>query len=126
MTRRTTSIFSGRRAAYQRALGCLLLLLITYGVTVEVAQSHVPAAKRPYVAASGDTVAPQSSEKGRSHRPECPLCQFQAQLFCSLVHALVLVFTPSIRIAFVSTQTHLHLSTATIPTSDRAPPLGLA
>lgn len=128
MFRRTTSIFSGRRPVYRRALGYLLLLLITYGVTVEVAQSHNPAAiNRPQVAASGDKVAaPQSRDNGRSHSPECPLCQFQAQLFGSLVHAPGLLFTASIQIAFVGTETQLHLSNATIPTSGRAPPFGLA
>ena len=124
---KTTLIFPGQRLTSQRGLACLLLLLITYGVTFEVAQSHSLVGRNSlHVAALGNTVAPQSSDKRSSHSKECPLCQFQAQLFSSLVHAPVLLCTPSIRVAFVSTQTHVHLSTTTIPTSDRAPPLGLA
>ena len=129
MARRTTSPVSRRGAKYQRALGSLLLLLITYGVTVEVAQSHGSpgrvAMNRPNVAAFGDAGGPQSP-KGRSHQRECPICQFQQQLFSSLVHAPLLVLMPSIRIAFASTHADIHLSTATVPTSDRAPPLGQA
>jgi hypothetical protein len=103
----------------------LLLLLITYGVTVEVAQNHgFTSRNRPNLTSSCDTGDQQSSDKGRSHDTECPICQFQQQLFSSLVYAPHLVLTPSIRIAFVSRQTDIHLSTATVPTSDRAPPLG--
>lgn len=121
---KTTLIFPGQRLTSQRGLACLLLLLITYGVTFEVAQSHsLVARNRSLVVALGDTVAPQSSDKGSSHNKECPLCQFQAQLFSSLVHAPALVFTSSIQVALVDTQTQIHPSNATIPTSDRAPPL---
>jgi Protein of unknown function (DUF2946) len=106
-------------------LSYFLLLLITYGVTVEVAQNHAPVSRNhPNVAAFGDAGAPQSSDKGRSHQAECPMCQFQQQLFSSLVYVPLLVLTPSIRLAFVSTPPGIHLSTAAIPTSGRAPPRG--
>ena len=125
MSRKTTSALGRRRAHYQSALGNLLLLLITYGVTVEVAQSHgLVAMNRTNVAALLDAGGPPSSDTGRSHHKECPLCQFQQQLFSSLVRPPLLVLTPSVQIAFVYTQTDIHLFTATLPTSDRAPPLG--
>jgi hypothetical protein len=126
MNRRTTAIFGGRRAGYQRALSYLLLLLVTYAVTVEMAQSHGPvASRRATVAATpGGVVESQSSDTSRSHNAQCPMCQFQAQLCSSLVHPPLLALTLSIQNAFVSTQTDVHLSTAAVPTSDRAPPRG--
>jgi hypothetical protein len=125
MNRRTKSTFGRRHPKYRRALGYLLLVLITYGVTVEAAQSHgLVRTNRANAADSGDAGGPQSSNKGRSHNRECSMCQFQQQLSSGLVHTPLMVLTPSIQIAFLSTQTVIHLSTATIATSDRAPPRG--
>jgi hypothetical protein len=106
-------------------LGFLLLLLIAYGSTVAAAHSHGPVAPdRPGVAAISDAGGSQSSDKGNSHHKECSMCQFQQQLFGSLVQALLFARTPLVEIAFVSTQTVSYPSTSTTPRSGRAPPLG--
>jgi hypothetical protein len=123
MANRTTSAV-GQRRVYRTALGYLLLFLITYGVTVEAAQSHglVPN-DRPNVAAISDGGTSQSSSKGRSHQTECPMCQFQQQLFNGVVHAPPLLVTPAIQIAFFPTLTNILSATSSIPNSGRAPPL---
>ncbi len=119
MTNGTISALSCRRA-----LGCLLLLLIIYGVTAGAAHSHGPVAPdRSGVAALSDAGGSQSSDKGNSHYRECSMCQFQQQLFGGLVHAPQFALTPSTQIAFVSTLAVFYPSTSTTPRSGRAPPL---
>jgi hypothetical protein len=124
MARRPTSILGRRYPACRLALGHLLLLLISYGVTVEVTQSHgfFVSASREHAVQTGDAGNPQSSKGPRSHQTECSMCQFQQHLSSSLICTPSLLLSSPIRFEFVSAQTELHPSTATIPTSDRAPP----
>jgi hypothetical protein len=109
---------------YRRALGCLLLLLIAYGATVEAAHSHGRVVlDRSGVAAICDAGGSQSSDKGYSHQRECSMCQFQQQLFNGLVHAPLFATTPSAQIASVDTPAVVFPSISTTPRRDRAPPL---
>jgi len=107
-------------------LGYLLLLLISYGATVEAVHTHGPVSPdRPGTAAISDAGQSQSSDKDHSQHRECSMCQFQQQLFDGLVNAPLLERTPLAEIAFVSTLTVFHSSTSTTPRSGRAPPLAL-
>jgi hypothetical protein len=111
-------------AKCRRALGYLLLLLITCGATAEAAHSHGPVAPdRPGVFAVSDPGGSQSSNKGNSQHRECSMCQFQQQLFGGLVQAPLFARTPLVEIASVSILTVSYPSTSTTPRSGRAPPL---
>ena len=124
MTSRTTLAVSFRRAKWRRALGYLLLLLISYGATVEAVHTHGPVLPdRPGTAAISDAGQSQSSDKDHSQHRECSMCQFQQQLFDGLVNAPLFERTPLAEIAFVSTLTVFHSSTSITPRSGRAPPL---
>jgi hypothetical protein len=106
-------------------LGCVLLVLVAYGATVEVAHSHGS------VAPGGERVTAMSgaggadSHKTGSHRGECTTCQFQQQLFNGLVQAPLVALNPETHAALVATLAVLHPSPSTTPTSDRAPPTEL-
>jgi hypothetical protein len=102
----------------------LLLLLIVYGATADVAHSHGPAS--PNLAGAANIIdagGSQSSDVGDSRHRECSMCQFQQQLFGGLVHAPSFARMPLTETAFVSTLTVLYFSTSTTPRSGRAPPL---
>jgi hypothetical protein len=115
---------SSRCAKPRRVLGYVLLVLIAYGATVEVAHSHGRAAlNRPEVTAISDAGGSQSSDNGHSRDRECSMCQFQQQLFGGLVHAPLFSRSPLAEIAFVSTLTVSYPSTSTPPPSGRGPPL---
>jgi hypothetical protein len=120
---RTISAVSRRRAKFCRALGYLLLLIITYGATVEAAHSHGSATPNSSCfAALNDAGGPHSNTDDSQNR-ECVLCQFQQQLFNSVVHEPLLILAPSTQTAFVFTPTVLYSSSLTIRPSGRAPPL---
>jgi hypothetical protein len=88
VTSRTTFALTFQRAKCRRALGYLLLLLISYGATVEAVHSHGPVSPdRPGTAAISDAGQSQSSDKDHSQHRECSMCQFQQQLFDGLVNA---------------------------------------
>ena len=113
-----------RRGKHRRALGCLLLLIITFGVTTEAVHSHGSGApNRSGVAAISDAGGSDSGTNNSLHR-ECVICQFQQQLFNGIVHAPLFIAAPSTQIEFVSTLTILYSSSPNIRPSGRAPPLG--
>jgi hypothetical protein len=120
----TTSAPSLRPANCRRALGYLLLLMITYGATMETVHSHGPvSADRKDVAAISDAGGSHSSNTGHSHHTECPMCQFQRQLFHGLVHSPLLALTPSTQIEFANAPAVVYLSTSTTPRRGRSPPV---
>ena len=124
MISRISSALSCRSVDYRRALGCLLLLLIAYGATVEAAHSHGRVSlDLSRVAAIGDAGGSQSSSQGYSHQRECSMCQFQQQLFNGLVQAPLFAITPSAPIAFVDAPTVVFPSISTTPRRGRSPPL---
>ena len=124
MIGKTTPLALSGRVKPSRSLGCLLLLLITYGATVEAAHSHGRVSlDRPGLAAISDAGGSQSSDKGYSHHQECSMCQFQQQLFNGLVHAPLFAITPSAQIPSVNTLAVVYPSISTTPRSGRAPPL---
>jgi hypothetical protein len=105
-------------------VGWLLLLLITYGVTVEAVHSHGTIARgSSNVSAVSDTKGSNPSENGSQHR-ECVICQFQQQLFNGVIHTPALTSVQSTQTAFVSTLKVQYLSITPIRPSGRAPPLG--
>jgi hypothetical protein len=119
----------GRRRIHS-AFAYLLLLAIGYGAIVEAAHSHDFSSSRhgfsssrpsqlTSVAGSDDS---QSSYQGHSSHSDCSLCQFQRQLFGSLVDVILVAHTPQ-QIAFLSAETPLYFSTSALPASGRAPPL---
>jgi hypothetical protein len=110
--------------ANRRALGYLLLFVITWGVTVQAAHSHgLVAPDRSGIAAVSDTGRSQSSDLGRSQHRDCSMCQFQQQLFHGTVQAPIFARIPHSEITFVSTHTVFYPSTSTTPQTGRAPPL---
>ena len=125
MTRRTTSALGFKRAnCGVRALGYVLLLLITYGAMVDVVHSHgttsLDCAGAAAISGAGGSYP---SDPGHSHSTECPMCEFHQQLFSGLVHAPLFALTPSVQTAFVSAPTVVYRSTSIIRPSGRAPPL---
>ena len=123
VTCRTLLGLSRRNGNYRRVLGCLLLLMITYGATVEAMHSHGRIAPdRPDIAAISDASGSRSSNTRNSHQTECPICQLQQQLFNGLVHAPLFASTPSAQIARVDTPTVIYPLISTTPRRGRAPP----
>src|SRR5215203_7412252 len=126
MTGRTTSALSHQPRNHQRALGCLLLLMIIYGATVEMVHSHRHVApNHTDVAAICDAGGSHSSNTAHSHHVECPMCQFQQQLFNGLSHAPVFALSTSVEFAFVPEPSFVYHATSTTPPSGRAPPVSL-
>jgi hypothetical protein len=113
--------FARRKA--RSALAYLLLLAIGYGAIVEAAHSHGFSTSSPsqLTAVSGDSDS-QSSYQGHTAHNECSLCQFQRQLFGSLVQ-VILVAHAAPQFAFLTQETISYLSTLALPTLGRAPPL---
>ena len=124
MTVKSKSILSRSRTNYRAALGYVLLLIITYGATVEMVHSHGPVLPGHPVVAAVSGAGGSHSDTGHSHHTECPMCQFQQQLFNGLVHAPLFALTPSAQIASVSEPTVVYLSTSITRPTGRAPPLG--
>jgi hypothetical protein len=105
------------------ALACLLLITIGYGAIVEAAHSHGFSSSRPSQLTSvSDGSDSQSSYQGHSNHNECSLCQFQRQLFGSLLQVILVAHTAQ-QFAFLSQETISYLSTSALPTLGRAPPL---
>ena len=115
---------SRRRGKHRRALGCLLLLIITFGATVEAVHSHGSVASHSSGFAAISDAGGSDSDTNHSQHRECVICQFQQQLFNGIVHAPLFIVAPSTRIAFVFTPTILYTSSPTSRPSGRAPPLG--
>lgn len=109
----------------RRLVGCVLLVLVAYGATVEVAHSHgLVAPDRGCNTAMSDGRG-GNAPSGHSHHGDCTTCQFQQQLFNGIVQTPLLALKPSSETALVVTLTVFHPSTSATPTSDRAPPFGL-
>src|SRR5215213_8236356 len=127
MTGRTTSALSHEPRNHQRALGCLLLLMIIYGATVQMVHSHSRVAPgHTDVAAICDAGGSHSSNTAHSHHVECPVCQFQQQLFNGLAaHAPLSALSPSAEFAFVPEPSFVYHATSTTRPSGRAPPVSL-
>jgi|ERR1041385_3310087 hypothetical protein len=122
MNVRSDLLDSLARGKARSALACLLLLAIGYGSIVEAAHSHgfPPPRSAQLTAVSGNNDSP-SSYRGDSAHNECSLCQFQRQLFGSLVE-VILVAHAAQQFAFLSQETVSYLSTSVLPTSNRGPP----
>ena len=114
---------SRHRAKCRRALGYLLLLVVTYGATVEAAHSHGVATPNSSSFAALSNAGGPHSNTGDSQNRECVVCQFQQQLFNGVVHEPLLILTPSTQTAFVFTPTVLYSSSLNVRPSGRAPPL---
>jgi hypothetical protein len=111
------------RAKLRAALGYLLVLLIVHGATAGAAHSHGRISPNLPGATAVSDADLTGSDTGLSQRRECSMCQFQRQLFGSLVDAPFFARTASVEIAFVSAQTVFYPSTLTTAPSGRAPPL---
>src|SRR5436190_9098148 len=75
VTSRTILAVRGRPAKCRRALGGLLLLMITYGATVEAAHSHGSVTpERSGFAAISDANG-SHPDANHSHHRECVICQ---------------------------------------------------
>jgi hypothetical protein len=110
-------------AKRRRALAYLLLLIVTYGATVEAAHSHGSATPNSSCFAAINDAGDSHSNTGDSQNRECVVCQFQQQLLNGVVHEPLLILAPSTQTAFVSTPTVLYSSSLTARPSGRAPPL---
>ena len=120
---RSDLLNSVRRRRTHSALAYLLLLTIGYGAIVQAAHSHgfssPRASQLTSVSGSGDS---QSSYQGHASHNDCSLCQFQLQLFGRFVHVVLIAHSPQ-QIFFLAEETVSYLSTSTLPTSGRSPPL---
>src|SRR5215217_6344782 len=126
MTGRTTSALSHTQRNRRRELGCLLLLMIIYGATVQMVHSHSRVSPgHTDVAAICDAGGSHSSNTAHSHHIDCPMCQFQQQLFNGLSHAPLFALSPSAEFAFVPEPSFVYHATSTTPPSGRAPPVSL-
>ena len=124
MTNGALSLLSRDRAE-RRALGYVLLVLISFGATVETVHGHhTISPDRHGITVVRDDGGSYPSHTGRSHQTECSVCQFQQQLFNGLVHAPLFATTPSTQTAFVDTSVVAYSSTAITRPSGRDPPLG--
>ena len=102
----------------------LLLLIITYGATVEAAHSHGSVSpNRSHSAALSDAGGSRPDTNHSQHR-ECLMCQLQQQLFNGIIYAPLFILTPSTQTAYVSTLVVFQPSSPTTRPADRAPPLG--
>jgi hypothetical protein len=120
-----TISFLKRQRPHRRALGYVLLLIISFGATVETVHSHgAGSLDRQGVAAFSDAGGSHPSHTGNTHLMECPLCEFQQHLFNGLVHAPLFALTPSTQIASISAPALASPSTSITRPSGRAPPLG--
>src|SRR5215212_6474024 len=126
MTGRTISALGHEPGNHRRALGCLLLLMIIYGATVQMVHSHgrVPPGHTDFVAIS-DADGSHSSHTGHSHHLECSVCRFQQQLFNGLVEVPLSALSPSTKFAFFATPSNVYHATSTMRPSGRAPPVSL-
>ena len=122
MAGRTILVLSRSGVKRRRALAYRLLLVVTYGATVEAAHSHGSAAKSSSCFAALNDAGDSRSNTDDSQNRECVLCQFQQQLLNGVVHEPLLILAPSTQTAFVSTPTVLYSSSPTFRTSGRAPP----
>ena len=124
VTNRTTFLVSQRPAHHRRAVGYILLVLITFGATVETVHSHhaVSPSDQHGVAAFSDADGSHSSHTGHSHHIECSMCQFQQHLFNGLVHGPQFAFTPSTHTAVVSALAVQPHSISITPSVGRGPP----
>jgi hypothetical protein len=100
--------------------------MIIYGATVEMVHSHrhIPPGQTD-AAAICDAGGSHSSNTAHSHHIDCPMCQFQQQLFNGLSHAPVFALSPSAEFAFVPEPSFVYQATSTTPPSGRAPPVSL-
>lgn len=107
----------------RRALGYLLLFIVTYGATVEAAHSHGSALPNSSCFAALSDAGGSRSNADDSQGRECVLCQFQQQLFNGVVHKPLILLAPSTQTAFVFKPPVLYSSSLTTRPSGRAPPL---
>jgi hypothetical protein len=107
-----------------RVVSYVLLFMIAYGAMAEMAHSHSHVSPaRTDVAYIGDAGNSHSSNTGQSHTTECPVCQFQQQLFNGVIHVPLFALAPSAEIVFVSTPAVFHASTSPSTPSGRGPPI---
>src|ERR1043165_1122079 len=97
------SAMSFRSAKFRRTLGCLLLLMITAGATVEAAHSHGAVSPDSSDFTASSDAGGSHSGTNHSHQQECVICQLQQQLFIGLVQVPPLALAPLMQLAFVST-----------------------
>ncbi|MBV8858041.1 MAG: hypothetical protein JOZ02_13995 [Acidobacteria bacterium] len=107
----------------RRALAYLLLIVVTYGATVEAAHSHGSATPNGSRFAALNDAGDSHSNTDDSRNRECVVCQFQQQLFNGVLHEPLLLLAPSTQTAFVPTPTVLYSSSLTARPSGRGPPL---
>jgi hypothetical protein len=120
---RTISAMSLRGAVGRRRIvAFLLLVIVTYGATVEAAHSHGSATPNGSRFAALHDAGDSHSTTDDSQNRDCVVCRFQQQLFNGVVHEPLLILAPSTQTAFVSTPTVLYSSSPIDRPSGRAPP----
>jgi hypothetical protein len=110
---------------HRRGVATLLLLLVTYSVTAEMAHRHgVPLPARVATGASfGSTQAADSTAKGSLAGDVCLLCQFQQQLAYGLVQVPQFTFRLLTRTVPVNVPHDNYLPFIKALPCGRAPPL---
>jgi hypothetical protein len=107
-----------------RVISYALLFMIAYGAMAEMAHSHSHVSPdRSDVTYISDAGNSHSSDTGQSHTAECPVCQFQQQLFNGVIHVPSFALAPSTEIVFISTPAVFHSGASPSTPSGRGPPI---
>ena len=108
----------------RRAAGCLLLLLVTYNVTAELAHSHgrLVSTRSLITASLGGASPVDAPVKLASSGGVCLLCQFQQQLAHGLSHTPPFIFRPQNLTTACASPLRRHLAAANASPRGRAPP----
>ena len=122
-TRLEQTLLRARPNRFRRGVACVLLLLVTYSVTVEFVHSHGQAlpARTANATSIGDTSKGETTAKPFSSGV-CLLCQFQQQLAHALLHTSPFTFRPLSLTAAVVILPNRYLSTTSATPRGRAPP----
>ncbi|HEX8071732.1 MAG TPA: DUF2946 family protein [Pyrinomonadaceae bacterium] len=112
-----------RPDSFRRGAACLLLLLVTWNVTAELAHRHGLA--RPLRATSTQAAGKQSTGDGASKLSAggvCLFCQFQQQLAHGVLQAPPFALRPRAEAAAPVVTTAYFLPVSNAPPCGRAPP----
>jgi hypothetical protein len=106
-------------------VAALLLLLVTYSVTAELAHRHGQTLTSPVAltASFSDSQATDSAAKNSLSGDVCLLCQFQQQLAHGLVQVPLFTFRPLTRTATLIVAANYYLPVTKALPCGRAPPL---
>ena len=120
-----TSFLRPAPALHVRVLAFVLLLLVSYGATVEAAHTHGNASainRAQQTTALGDASRSSSTARNPSAGGDCLICQFHQQLSNGLLAELPHALEPLVQTAHTSAAIIFAPSQTNAPSRGRAPP----